>query len=113
MALVTDAMTAAGAGDGDYDLGGQRVVVTDGIARLCDGGAIAGSTLTMDVALQRTVHDAGVSIVDAVRAAATTPARVLGLADVGAIQPGHRADLVVLNADLTVRAVMRHGTWVT
>ncbi len=113
VALVTDAMTAAGVGDGEYDLGGQRVVVTDGIARLGDGGAIAGSTLTMDVALRRTVHDGGVSIVDAVRAAATTPARVLGLDDVGTIEPGQLADCVVLNPDLTVRAVMRHGAWVT
>lgn len=110
--LVTDAMTAAGAADGEYDLGGQRVVVTDGVARLGGGGAIAGSTLTMDVALRRTVRDAGVSVVDAARAAATTPARVLGLDDVGAIEPGRLADFVVLNDDLSVRRVMRHGRWV-
>lgn len=113
VALVTDAMTAAGAGDGEYELGGQRVVVTDGIARLGDDGAIAGSTLTMDVALRRTVQDAGVSIVDAVRAAATTPARVIGLDDVGTIESGRLADVVVLNADLTVRRVLRRGEWVT
>ncbi len=112
VALVTDAMTAAGAVDGEYDLGGQRVVVTDGVARLGGGGAIAGSTLTMDVALQRTVRAAGVSVVDAVCAAATTPARVLGLDDVGAIEPGRLADLVVLTDDLAVRGVMRHGQWV-
>lgn len=113
VALVTDAMAAAGAGDGEYELGGRRVVVTDGVAWLAGGDAIAGSTLTMDVALRRAVREAGVSMVDAVRAAATTPARVLGLEQVGAIAAGRHADLVVLDDDLVVRQVMRRGRWVS
>lgn len=111
VALVTDAMTAAGVGDGEYELGGRRVVVTDGVARLVGGDAIAGSTLTMDVALRRAVREAGVSMADAVRAAATTPARVLGLDRVGAIAAGQQADLVVLDDDLGVQHVMRRGRW--
>jgi N-acetylglucosamine-6-phosphate deacetylase len=112
-ALVTDAIDATGMPDGAYELGGQSVVVADRVARLAtaDGGpgAIAGSTLTMDVALRRTVA-AGVSLVDAVRMAATTPARVLGLADVlGSLAPGLRADLVELDAQLDVVRVMRAG----
>ena len=78
-ALITDAMAAAGMHDGAYDLGSMKVRVEDGTARLVDGGSIAGSTLTMDVALRRAVHVLGVPMVDAARAAATTPAGVLGL----------------------------------
>ncbi len=112
-ALITDAMDAAGMPDGRYELGGQAVIVADRVARLERDGAIAGSTLTMDAALRRAVG-AGIDIVDACSMAATTPARVLGLADtLGALSPGLRADLVVLAPDLTVRRVMRAGRWVT
>jgi N-acetylglucosamine-6-phosphate deacetylase len=112
-ALITDALAAAGMADGVYDLGGQAVVVSDGEARLAEGGAIAGSTLTMDAALRRAIS-AGLSIVDAARMAATTPARAIGLgAEVGAIAPGLRADLVLLDEDLRPVGVMRGGSWVT
>ena len=111
VALVTDAVAASGMADGDYELGGQEIVVTGGVVRLARDGAIAGSTLTMDAALRRAVH-AGLSMVDAVRMAATTPAAALRLADVGALVAGRRADLVVLDDDLTVRQVMRAGAWV-
>ncbi|HEX6500683.1 MAG TPA: N-acetylglucosamine-6-phosphate deacetylase [Micromonosporaceae bacterium] len=110
-ALITDAIAAAGAADGEYDLGGQRVTVADGVARLSRDGAIAGSTLTMDAALRRAVH-AGLSMTDACRAAATTPAAAIGLTDRGALVAGLRADLVELDADLGVLRVMRGGTWV-
>jgi N-acetylglucosamine-6-phosphate deacetylase len=110
-ALVTDAIAAAGMGDGRYELGGQEVVVADRVARLARGGAIAGSTLTMDAALRQAVG-AGVSLVDACRMASTTPALAVGVGDtVGALQPGWRADLVVLDDDLHVSRVMRGGTW--
>ncbi|MEE6259169.1 N-acetylglucosamine-6-phosphate deacetylase [Plantactinospora sonchi] len=114
-ALITDAMAAAGMPDGGYELGGQPVVVSDGVVRLAgvDGtpGAIAGSTLTMDAALRHTLA-AGVSIVDACRMAATTPARAIGLGErVGSLTPGLRADLVVLDDNLNVVRVMRAGTW--
>ncbi|MEU4559850.1 N-acetylglucosamine-6-phosphate deacetylase [Actinoplanes sp. NPDC023936] len=110
--LVTDAMDATGMPDGRYELGGQEVVVADRVARLVRDGSIAGSTLTMDVALRNAVA-AGLPLTDAVTMASTTPARLLGLTDRGAIAPGLRADLVVLDADLTIRRVMRAGTWVT
>lgn len=113
--LVTDAMAAAGAEDGDYRLGPMAIEVRDGVARLADGtgrGAIAGSTLTMDGALRHAVRDAGVPLLDAVHAASTAPARVLGLTDVGALAPGRRADLVVLGPELDVVRVMRAGVWV-
>ncbi|HEX8630522.1 MAG TPA: N-acetylglucosamine-6-phosphate deacetylase [Catenuloplanes sp.] len=111
VALVTDAMAAAGMPDGGYELGGQPVVVTAGVARLARDGSLAGSTLTMDAALRRATA-AGLSMVDACRMAASTPARVLGLGDrLGALTPGRRADLVVLDSDLRVTRVMRAGAW--
>ncbi|XVU25079.1 N-acetylglucosamine-6-phosphate deacetylase [Actinoplanes sp. CA-054009] len=111
-ALITDAMDATGMADGTYDLGGQEVIVAEGVARLARNGSIAGSTLTMDVALRNAVA-AGISLPDAAAMASTTPARVLGLADqTGALEAGLSADLVVLNPDLTVKSVMRRGVWV-
>jgi N-acetylglucosamine-6-phosphate deacetylase len=109
--LITDAMDAAGMPDGRYELGGQEVVVADRVARLARNGSIAGSTLTMDVALRNAVA-AGIALPDAVAMAATTPARLLGRADeVGAIEAGLRADLVVLSAGLEVKRVLRAGRW--
>ena len=110
--LVTDAMDAAGAGDGDYVLGALAVQVVDGVARLVEGGSIAGSTLTMDRAF-RFVIEAGVSVPDAVRMTSTNPARLLGLSGrVGELRPGLDADVVVLDADFRLRAVMAKGEWV-
>jgi len=109
--LVTDAMAAAAAADGDYRLGRMAVQVRDGVARLADSGAIAGSTLTMDAAVRYAVRRAGLPLADAVHAASTAPAAMLGLTDVGALEPGRRADLVVLDADLKVQRVMQAGRW--
>ncbi len=112
--LITDAIDAAGVGDGTFDLGGLAVHVLDGEARLASTRSLAGSTLTMDEALQRAVRDSGLPIEQAAAAAATNPARVLGLDDrLGAIAPGRRADLVVLDDGLAVRRVMAAGGWLS
>lgn len=109
VALVTDAMAAAGMPDGDYRLGPKDVVVRDGTAWLADGSSLAGSTLTMDAAVRRTVAQ-GVELHDAAHAAATTPARLLGMGDrLGALLPGLRADIVVCGRDLHVRSVLAGG----
>lgn len=109
VALITDAIAAAGVGDGDYLLGGLAVRVTGGAARLVEGGSLAGSTLTMDAALRNAVA-AGLPLTDAVMAASTNPARLVGLGDVtGSITAGRRADLVVLDHSLTVQAVYVAG----
>lgn len=111
--LVTDAMQAAGFADGTYPLGDLDVNVVGGVARLVDSGSIAGSTLTMDHAFKFAVQQSGFSMTDAVAASATNPARLLGLAEqTGALAEGLVADLVVLDADLTLRAVMAAGEWV-
>jgi N-acetylglucosamine-6-phosphate deacetylase len=111
-ALVSDAIAAAGADDGLYTLGRSTVRVRGGRAELVDGSSLAGSTLTMDAAFRRVVHCQGLPVGAAARAAATTPAAALGLDDVGRIAPGRLANLVVLEEDLTVRAVLYRGSWV-
>lgn len=112
MVLVTDAMSATGVGDGSYVLGGLPVTVVGGQARGAGTGSLAGSTLTMDVAFRRAVTEVGLSLVDAVRAAAANPAQLLGIADrCGSLQAGYDADLVHLDEDLNLRRVMIAGRW--
>ncbi len=87
LALITDAMQAAGLEDGDYLLGDQTVTVTAGEARTASG-SLAGSTLTMDRAVRVCVEDAGIPLIDALQMASTTPAELLGI---GAVAGRHRA----------------------
>ena len=79
LVLVTDAIDAAGMGDGEVELGGQRVAVRDGRGAPGRLGSLAGSTLTMDAAVRRAVLDSGLSMLDASAAASGTPARLLGV----------------------------------
>jgi len=109
--LITDAISAAGLGDGDYLLGGLEVVVKDGIARLKSTGALAGSTLTMDKALKN-VRALGYSLEQVFTMLSTTPAKSVGAIfkeRVGLIKPGFKADLVVLNNSLDVVATFVNG----
>ncbi|MEU1178138.1 N-acetylglucosamine-6-phosphate deacetylase [Streptomyces sp. NPDC005820] len=113
VAFITDAMDAAGIGDGRYLLGPLEVEVSDGVARLVESGTIAGSTLTQDRAFQRAVTVDRLPVEDAVTALSATPARVLGLYDtVGSLDPGKDADLVLLDENFEVKGVMRKGDWV-
>lgn len=107
VALITDAMAAAGSADGHYDLGAVKVTVKDGVARTDDTGSIAGSTLTQDVALRNAVA-AGVPLAEAVRALTSTPAGAIGYgAALGTLRPGFVADAVLLSDGFDVR-----GVWV-
>ncbi|HWL76599.1 N-acetylglucosamine-6-phosphate deacetylase [Microbacterium sp.] len=108
IALVTDAMAAAGASDGRYELGGLDVEVADGVARLSDGGAIAGSTLTQDEAL-RNVVATGVELDVALTALSATPARAIGRRDLGRLGIGSVADAVLLDEELRVQRVWVAG----
>jgi N-acetylglucosamine-6-phosphate deacetylase len=111
--LVTDAIAAAGVGDGVYDVGGLEVRVVDGVPTLAGGAALAGSTLTMDAAFRNAVQSCGLTIEEAVHATSTRPARLLGLQDrTGELRAGLAADVVVLDAELKPREVMMRGVWV-
>ena len=109
--LVTDAMAASGMPDGSYTLGGRAVTVADRTARLADGGSIAGGVATLLDVVRWCVTEAGVPLLDAVTAASVTPARAVGLAGVGSLAVGHRADVVVVDDDLRPTRVMRRGSW--
>lgn len=105
--LVTDAIRACGLGDGPTELGGREVRVTNGAARLEDG-TLAGSVLTLDRALRNAVA-AGVPLALAARLASEVPAAYLGLRDRGRLEPGQRADLVVLTPELEPMEVWAAG----
>lgn len=109
MILVTDAMAATGMSDGDYMLGSLEVEVVAGVARLKSNGSIAGSTLTMQRAVQFCVQEAGLDLAAALKAATVVPARALGRTDIGVLDQGATANLVVLNPDLTVEQVYQEG----
>ncbi|MEU9011171.1 N-acetylglucosamine-6-phosphate deacetylase [Streptomyces sp. NPDC048479] len=112
VAFITDAMDAAGFGDGRYQLGPLAVDVKDGVARLVEGGSIAGSTLTLDTAFKRAATIDKLPVEDIVRAISANPAKLLGAYDtVGSLEPGKDADLVVLDAEFTLKGVMRKGEW--
>ncbi|MBV9049543.1 MAG: N-acetylglucosamine-6-phosphate deacetylase, partial [Solirubrobacterales bacterium] len=111
--LVTDAMEAAGMPDGTYRLGGAAVEVQDGAVRIAGGGSIAGSTLTMDVAVRNAVNFLAVPVEVAVSLASSGPARLLGIDDrKGAIAVGMDADLVVLDEELLACGTIVGGEWV-
>ncbi|MEL5958793.1 N-acetylglucosamine-6-phosphate deacetylase [Streptomyces sp. CLV115] len=113
VALITDAMDAAGFGDGLYQLGPLAVEVKDGVARLVEGNSIAGSTLTLDTAFHRAVTVDRLPVGDVVQSISANPARLLGVYDrVGSLEPGKDADLVVLDADFGLKGVMRKGEWI-
>lgn len=108
IALVSDAMAAAGMPDGAYHLGALPVTVTAGVARLTTGGAVAGGTARLLDVVRSTVA-AGVPLADAVRAATRTPADLLGRTDVGRLAPGVGADVLVTDPDLVPVAVLAAG----
>ncbi|MFE4536409.1 N-acetylglucosamine-6-phosphate deacetylase [Streptomyces scopuliridis] len=113
VAFVTDAMDAAGFGDGRYQLGPLAVEVKEGVARLVEGGSIAGSTLTQDTAFKRAATVDRLPVEDIVRAISANPARLLGVYDtVGSLEPGKDADLVVLDEEFSVKGVLHKGEWV-
>ena len=91
--MVTDAMSAAGSVDGSYQIAQLAVIVKDSVARLASNGSLAGSTLTMAKAFNHALNEIGISITEAVHAASTLPALILGRTDLGEIAVGKSAQL--------------------
>jgi N-acetylglucosamine-6-phosphate deacetylase len=110
LALVTDAIRAAGLGDGTYVLGGTRVEVRDGVTRRPHDGGLAGSTLTLDRALRNVMRYAGLTLAEALPMATTVPARVMGWeSHTGTVEAGRDADIVILGPDLDVLVTVVAG----
>jgi N-acetylglucosamine-6-phosphate deacetylase len=108
LVLVTDAMAALGLGHGSFTVGDTDVHVDEHGPRTADG-VLAGSVLRMDEAVRNLVAFTGCSTADAVAAASTTPARVVGRTDVGVLSTGAFADVVLLDADDRVAATVVGG----
>jgi N-acetylglucosamine-6-phosphate deacetylase len=107
--LISDAMMATGLEDGEYELGGQKVISKSGAARLIDG-TLAGSTLTLDKAVYNMVHLANVPLADAVRMASINPAQTIGIAKTkGSIEIGKDADLLIFDEEINIKYVMING----
>jgi N-acetylglucosamine-6-phosphate deacetylase len=110
IALITDAMAATGANDGEYQLGTLGVTVRDGRAVIRGTDTIAGSTLTLDHAVRAAITTAGQSPRDAIAAVTQTPARALGLARrFGLLSAGYAADAVTLDHGWNVEHVWGAG----
>lgn len=110
MVFVTDAMEAAGMPDGMYELGSQKVVVKDRVARLAEGESIAGGTARILDIIRVAIHN-GIPLTDAVYMGSAGPAKVLARTDIGALEAGRRADMVITDDgdELAVSLVMRAG----
>jgi len=113
LCLITDAMSASGMPDGTYTLGGQDVNVEGRTARLVEGGSIAGGVATMLDVVRWCVQSAGIPLVDAVTAASITPSQTLALPGIGSLQAGRTADVLVVDDELLLQAVLRRGEWLT
>lgn len=112
--VVTDAIAAAGCPDGEFRLGAVPIDVVSGVARVRGTSTIAGSTATMDQLFRNVAElgaDRDAALAAAVQMTAATPAHALGLDRVGSLRPGYEANLVVLDRDLRVSAVMVDGDW--
>ncbi len=107
--LITDSIRAKGLSDGESELGGQKVFVNNGEARLSNG-ALAGSTLMMNVSIKNLVTKCGAKLEDVINYATINPATNLNVADkVGSIKVGKNADFAVLDSDFNVKLTVKKG----
>ena len=107
--LITDAIRAAGLGNGQYDLLGQNVIVNNGVARIVSG-SLAGSVLTLDQAVKNAVDFCGIPFAEAIQMASLTPAKSLNIhKERGALEPGFRADITLFDQDYSVNTTLVGG----
>jgi N-acetylglucosamine-6-phosphate deacetylase len=114
IALITDAMRAAGLPPGESILGskanGLKVIVEDGVAKLPDRSSFAGSVATADRLVRTMVNEGGVDLIQAVKMITATPARILGIEqDTGTIEKGKLADLVIFDENISVSTTIVNG----
>ncbi|MFA5577291.1 MAG: N-acetylglucosamine-6-phosphate deacetylase [Tissierellaceae bacterium] len=113
MVLISDAMMATGLEDGEYELGGQRVIVEDRIARL-ESGNLAGSTLSLREAVYNLINYLNIPLVDAIRMASLSPAKAIQIhKDKGSIEIGKDADMILIDRDINIFGVMVMGKWIS
>ena len=110
---ITDAAPFAGLADGEYKLGELPVTVVDGVARLKEGGALAGSTLTMDKAFTTAVKDLQMNPVDAVAMYCTRPAAYIDAENIGDIAVGKKANFLVFDQQWDLQQVYFEGALVS
>lgn len=114
IALITDSMRGAGMPDGESILGGLndglKVIIEDGVAKLPDRSAFAGSVAFCDRLVKNMVKLAGVSLCDAIKMASETPAKIIGINNIGKISPGYMADIVIFDSEFNVHKTIADGT---
>lgn len=112
MCAITDALACAASDSKEaFD---PRVIIEDGVCKLADHSALAGSVATMDRLIRTMVQKADIPLADAVRLVSETPARIMGVYDrKGSLQKGKDADIIVMDEDLKIRAVWAMGKLVS
>ena len=106
--LITDAISAAGLDDGEYELGGHLVNVEGGVARI-QAGNLAGSTLTLDQALRNVIAFTDLEFTEVLPMATAVPAEAMGWIDKGILKPGADADIVIFDGDFEVERTFVSG----
>ncbi|MDR2039404.1 MAG: N-acetylglucosamine-6-phosphate deacetylase [Bacteroidales bacterium] len=114
IALITDSMRAAGMPEGPSILGslsnGQEVIVEDGVAKLPDRSAFAGSVATTDRLVRTMMKQGEVPLIDVIKMVTSTPARIMGIEKIkGSLSKGKDADIVVFDDDINMQMVMING----
>lgn len=109
-ALVTDAMAVAACPE-SFSVCDSRVIIEDGVCKLADRSALAGSIATADRLIRTLVKQAGIPLTDAIRMASETPARIMGILDKkGTLEEGKDADIIIFDADINIQATLVEGT---
>ncbi len=107
--LITDAIRAQGLNDGTYELGGQKVIVKDKVARLANG-SLAGSTLYLNKAIKNMSEETELPITKIVTMATYVPAKFMGINNLyGSIEPGKIADIIITNDNFEIHEVFKEG----
>ena len=109
IALITDSLALAGTDQTHGFMQSTEFIIEDGVCKLMDRSAFAGSIATADRLVRVAVKEAGIPLTDGVRMITATPARIMGLTNKGSIAPGMDADLVVFDEEITVKKVFAKG----